>query len=322
MDGWNWHFFVADRNGNCASISFILGQPVIHTGDNMPIPVLCNAPYEDEMERLKYFQGFGGSYFTSFDNGLVPRFVLTASLLRKYKISKPAVDYSFRILKQMEGVEPSKWSVVCDPIERKVHFKTDQSPEIKHFALDEFDFSNQTSVKSLNIDFKKAGDATRSFTDHTTNENRKQIEKLLTSWWNPDDMPEGWVDMPTLINRFASHYGPPFMQNTWDFQGIWKGTALISNGEPYPDKTYWEVTIRCEDGRVSGEIIDTSGYLNKETLENFALVDRRLSFTFRKRESHIICKVESYLENDKMLGTYFLYKMRYGEPGRISLRKK
>ncbi len=322
MDGWNWHFFVADREGNCASIAFILGRPVIHTGDSMPVPVLCNAPYSDEMERLKYFKGFGGSYSASLEDMSVPRFVHAAHLLREYQTTQPAVDYGFRILKQMEGVEQSKWSVICDPLEKKVYFRTDQSPEVKHFALDEFDFSNQTPVQSLDIHFKKAGVVFQSFNDHTTDENRKQIEKRLTSWWNLHDMPEGWTDMTTLINRFASYYRLPVIQNTWDFSGTWKGKAVIANGESFPEKTEWEVTIRCEEGMVSGEITDSSGYLKKETLENFALVDRMLSFTFRKRESYIICKVESYLENGNMLGTFFLYRMRYGEPGRICLQKE
>jgi choloylglycine hydrolase len=322
LDGWNWHYFVADRSGNSASIAFILGQPVIHTGDTMPVPVLGNTPYADEMERLKYFQGFGGSYSTSFENELVPGFVLAARLLREYETSQPTVDYGFRILEEMGGADPSKWSVVCDPRENRVYFKTDQSPEIKHFSLDDFDLSNRTPLKSLDIDIGKTGDVAQSFTPLTADENRKQIEKRLTSWWNPDDMPEGWTDMSTLINRFASYYGSPAIQDIWDFQGTWKGTALIANGEPYPDQTDWEVAIRCEDGRVFGEITDSSGYLKEEALENFALVDGRLAFTFRKKESHTICQVESYLENGKMVGSFVLYRMRYGEPGRISLQKQ
>ena len=329
MDGWNWHFFISDRNGDCASIAFILGRPVIHTGDDMPVPVLSNTPYADEMERLKYFQDFGGGYPIS-DERLVPGFVLAAKLLREYQTIQPAVDYGFRILKQMEGVDPSKWSVICAPLERKVYFRTDQSQELKHFALDELDFSNQAPVQSLDIDFKKGGDIAQYFTDHTADENRMQIERLLTSWWNPDDMPEGWIDMTTLINRFASYYGPPVIKNTWDFAGSWKGKAVIANGEPFPDKNDWQVVIRCEDGMVSGEITDSSGKLRRETLENFVLDGRRLSFTFllpyfstyRKQNIYFICKVDSYLENGKILGSFYLYRQRYGEPGRISLERQ
>ncbi len=260
----------------------------------------------------------------------MPGFVLAANLLREYQTNQPAVDYGFRILKSMEGMDPSKWSVVCDPIERKVHFRTDQSPEIKHFALDDFDFSNQAPVQSLDIDLKKAGDVALFFTDHTSDENRKQIERLLTSWWDPDDMPEGWTDMTTLISRFTSYYGPPVIQNTWDFAGTWKGKAVIANGDPSPDTNEWEINIHCEDGGVFGEITDSAGKLQKVTLDHFVLDGRQLSFTFRvphfstyrKQDIYFICKVESYLENGKMLGSFYLYRQRYGEPGRISLQKE
>ena len=32
--GWVWHFFVADRNGNSASIEFMNGELIIHKEDN------------------------------------------------------------------------------------------------------------------------------------------------------------------------------------------------------------------------------------------------------------------------------------------------
>ena len=143
-------------------------------------------------------------------------------------------------------------------------------------------------------------------------------------------MPKGWTDMTTLIDRFASYYGSPVIQNTWDFEGTWIGEAVIAHGEPFPGKTEWEVTIRCENGMVSGEITDSAGKLQKERLENFVLDGRKLSFTFRmpyfsthrKQEIYFICKVDSYLENGKMLGSFYLYRQRYGEPGRISLQKQ
>jgi penicillin V acylase-like amidase (Ntn superfamily) len=324
MDGWNWQFFVADRHGNCASIAFILGKPVIYTGDTMPVPMLGNAPYADEIERLKYFKGFGGGYSASLEDMAVPRFVHAARLLRDYQTNQPAVDYAFRVLKQLWRSVPSNWSVVCDPVGRKVYFRTDQSKEMKHFALDELDLSNRAPVQILDIDFEKAGDVAQYFTDHTSEENRRQIKRLLTSWWDPNDMPKGWTDMNTLIDRFASYYGSPVIQDTWDFAGTWKGKAVIANGEPFPDENEWEVTIRCENGGVFGEITDSKGKLQKEPLDNFVLNGRRLFFTFRLPYSsyYFTCKVDSYLENGKMLGSFYLYRQRYGEPGRISLEKQ
>jgi penicillin V acylase-like amidase (Ntn superfamily) len=106
MDGWNWHFFTADRMGNCASIAFIMGRPVVHTGENMPVPVLGNTPYADEMERLNCYQGFGGSYSASLEDMAVPRFVQVARLLREYQASQSAVGS--RPIKMVRGLRSSR----------------------------------------------------------------------------------------------------------------------------------------------------------------------------------------------------------------------
>ena len=47
LDGWNWHFFVADAKGEAAVIEFIEAKPVIFTGESMPVLVLCNTRYAE-----------------------------------------------------------------------------------------------------------------------------------------------------------------------------------------------------------------------------------------------------------------------------------
>ena len=62
IDGWDWHFFVGDGRGKCASIAFADGGVVVHKDSSMPVPALFNEPYDREMEVLGFFQGFGGDY--------------------------------------------------------------------------------------------------------------------------------------------------------------------------------------------------------------------------------------------------------------------
>jgi penicillin V acylase-like amidase (Ntn superfamily) len=72
--GWPWHFLVGDRNGNRATIEYIRGKLVIHTGSTMPVGVLCNRPYQAELDELKRFQGFGGRRRLLPANPKTPRF--------------------------------------------------------------------------------------------------------------------------------------------------------------------------------------------------------------------------------------------------------
>ena len=39
LDGWDWHFFTGDRDGSCAAIEFLGGEPVVHTGKSLPVTV-------------------------------------------------------------------------------------------------------------------------------------------------------------------------------------------------------------------------------------------------------------------------------------------
>jgi hypothetical protein len=209
-----------------------------------------------------------------------------------------------------------------------IYFRSNQRPEIKHFSMDKIDWSNRSPFRSLDIHTSETGDVFRFFKNLNSDINRKQIEKRLTGWWKPDNMPNGWVNMTTLINRFASYYGSPVMDGPWEFCGTWTGKAVISNGEPFPDTNTWTINVRSENGRISGEISDTSGKLKKAALDHFLLAERTLTFTFKvpftydKKLYYRICRVESYLEQDRLKGRFFLYRSRYGEPGHINLQKQ
>ncbi|NQV42020.1 MAG: hypothetical protein HQ506_06665, partial [Candidatus Marinimicrobia bacterium] len=99
IDGWGWHYFVGDKTGNTAAISFIEGQVVVNHDEDMPIPALFNSPYAREMELLNYYQDFGGSYPIDIHDPKIPRFVRTAKMIEQYKPSRNIVKYGVKMLK-------------------------------------------------------------------------------------------------------------------------------------------------------------------------------------------------------------------------------
>ena len=166
-----WHFFIADKQGNCAVIEFIDGKPVIHSNQSMPITVLCNAAYGSEIQALKQYTGFGGSQdpFTellpgSGDN----RFVQAAAMLRDYfpNKSKTNIEYGFDILRQMERGN-NRWQVVIDVPHSTVYFNSSLSRNIKFFSYENFDFSTGSPVQVFDVNSNMVGDVTKSFTDYT-----------------------------------------------------------------------------------------------------------------------------------------------------------
>ncbi len=89
IDGWGWHYFVADKSGNTAIIDFIDGKPVVYTGDSMPVPICCNSHYSEAMKWLNMHEGFGGDLEVEHIYKEIPRFLHGARLMRDYTDQDP-----------------------------------------------------------------------------------------------------------------------------------------------------------------------------------------------------------------------------------------
>jgi penicillin V acylase-like amidase (Ntn superfamily) len=168
-----WHFFVSDKKGHYACISYINGEPKIFTCESMPIPVLCNTYYKLEMLSIQEYQGFGGArnlYTASGDT----RFIHAATMIKNYhpEQSKPGVEYGLEILKQLERGN-NKWSVVIDLNQSKVYFHTSLNRKVKYFNYTDFDFSINSPVKMFDLNSDLEGDVTKHFLPYTFKLNKK-----------------------------------------------------------------------------------------------------------------------------------------------------
>jgi len=186
-----FHFFVCDKTGNCASIEFINGKTVYHTGETMPVKVLTNKTYDESIEYSRQYFGYGGilppilSKILMVKDGAsptmnsLPRFVWTAHLLR---VRNDPVNGAFRILSgatQPKGsVAPTLWSIVYDIPNRTIHFKTQKNDKLRYVNLASFDFSCTTPVKVLDVNADLSGDVSNSFIDYTNEMNRD----LFKAW--------------------------------------------------------------------------------------------------------------------------------------------
>jgi len=175
--GWPWHFFVSDQNGNCATIEYIQGKLVIHTGPTMPVAVLCNSPYQAELDELKRYEGFGGRRRLSLANPKTPRFVRAAGMLSDFDPESDVapVDYCFSILKNLSS-KLTRRSYVIDLRNRIIYFRTDAVPETRYFRLEALDFGSATPVQILDLDVRGAGDVTERFEAYTFEANRRIAE--------------------------------------------------------------------------------------------------------------------------------------------------
>lgn len=179
LDGWRWHFFVSDREGNTAAIEFVDGDLRVYTGDSMPIPVLCNTAYPEELANLERYAGFGGEQPVRLRDKRTERFVHAAHMIRNAPQSVDA-DYGFKILKTLErGL--THWSIVIDVNQARVYFRTSVGKKIKYVDLARFDFSSDTPVKMLDINVHLSGDVFDYFVDYSPQRNLRAAKEGIES---------------------------------------------------------------------------------------------------------------------------------------------
>ena len=182
------HFIVSDKEGNCATIEFLDGKMVCHTNDTLPHRVLTNNTYDLSFDYLEKNTIPEPDRFKSIE-----RFIRAAKMVEKYnpETSASPIDYAFEILKSVSWsvdrewqgtpyTSNTRWSIVYDQKNLRIHFRTYGNPEIRVINLDAFDFSCATPVKIFDVTANFSGEISGKFVDYTWKKNRDLIENTFT----------------------------------------------------------------------------------------------------------------------------------------------
>lgn len=155
------HYLVADRSGASATIEFLGGKMVPHTGESLPYAVLTNHTYRSSLEYLGLHEGFGGERPVRDTNRSLDRFTRAALGVRDFEGAprERAVETAFSILADVDQGAMTRWSIVYDIGELRVYFRTFDNAKIRFVDLGDFDFSCRSPVKILDIQADVAGDA-------------------------------------------------------------------------------------------------------------------------------------------------------------------
>jgi len=186
--GIHTHFIISDRQGNCATIEYLDGKMVCHTGETLPYRALTNNTYSLSLDYLKKDTIPEPDMYKSIE-----RFIRAAKMVEKYdpETSAAPVDYAFIILKSVswsidrewKGISyqsNTRWSIVYDQKNRRIYFRTHGNPNIRFIDMASFDFSCNAPVKVLDVTANLTGDVSREFVDYTRQGNRELIEAAFT----------------------------------------------------------------------------------------------------------------------------------------------
>jgi penicillin V acylase-like amidase (Ntn superfamily) len=173
------HYLVNDKQGNSATVEFLNGKLVAHTGEKLAFSALTNDTYEKSLNYKKSVSFEKAKSESSFD-----RFTRAAEksgeFTEKPKTETEAVKYAFDILENVKQKHSTQWSIVYDQRRGKIHFRSMQSPTVKTINANAFDYDCGSTVKMFDINSKTEGDISGKFSDYTREANRDLIEHSFT----------------------------------------------------------------------------------------------------------------------------------------------
>lgn len=290
--GMTWHYFISDSKGNCASLAFINGKVKVNRGKDMPVTGLFNTPYDKEMEILKYYKGYGGSYDIELENPRIPRFVKTAKMLDDYETSMDPVEYGFKMLKNITVDNEPEWSVLFDAANKKVYYKTRLTPSRKFFDMNELDFTNNTPVKILDMDAKTEGNVISKFSDYSKEQIKSFLDTKLKILLPKEFYNIGGLTPDEFVDRLTSHTDKAMLTQTQFFSGTWKRELTTA------ETIYIEIKLQIDKDAVRGTIYNGKGTF---PLDHLQLAGNKLHFTYKNQKGYFF-EVICLIDGNKMTG--------------------
>jgi penicillin V acylase-like amidase (Ntn superfamily) len=158
------HYLVADRKGQVATVEFLDGRLVAHTGKNLPVAALANSTYK-ESERFRQEKARQAAVQ---GNGSLVRFARAAERVEAFDGQKgDAVAYAFETLDQVAQGSYTQWSIVYEIGRARIHFRTQSHRPVRTLSLKELSFECGKPVRVLSLDAKVQGDVARHLVPYT-----------------------------------------------------------------------------------------------------------------------------------------------------------
>ena len=173
------HYLVADRQGQVATVEFLDGRMVAHTGRKLPVAALANDPYAESLSEKDGRSRFGRA----------------AQRVRGFKAQgNDAVAYAFETLDQVAQPGYTQWSIVYEVDRGRVHFRTRDRRKVRSLDLKDADFSCATPVRVLDLDADVQGDVARRLVPYTREINRELVTAAFRKTAFLSDTPKAEIE--------------------------------------------------------------------------------------------------------------------------------
>ena len=186
------HFLICDRSGKSATIEFLNGKMVCHTGKDLPVPALANSTYDESVSCYKNNSDTRWNPSLNHFCTAAKQTNLVESLT-----ADSAIDYAFHTLNMVSQELFTKWRIVYDITNMRIYFKIFETPVIegekkifmkqppydpitKVIDFKELDFNCFATIKVFDINSNFDNKVNQHFIAYSTDINKKFIDKAFT----------------------------------------------------------------------------------------------------------------------------------------------
>jgi len=193
------HFFICDKEGHIAVIEFMRGEMIVHTGNELPVPLVTNWKYDSELYNLVKFLKFDNKnkpdlskapmYSDTWQDGYIddPRSIRGTYLLEKYEKNpgKSLLNDAFDILNHMHkffkknDYNQNNFEVVYNPKSMILYFNTKKNRKIRELKFSDFSFS-KPSLGLICDANKNITNVKKDFLPYSQKLNREQGELYMS----------------------------------------------------------------------------------------------------------------------------------------------
>ena len=198
------HFLILDGAGDAAVVEFLEGKMVSYTGRHLNTEALTNNTYKESMQCLM-------SHGIAGDNLSLRNFVDAATMVYNFDGGEgdTLVDYAFDILAEVATqVRPghfTRWSIVYDQANRRVYFRTNESPAVKYIDFEGLDFTCGSRPVAIDIHADLSGRVNDNMVYYTTELNRDLVFETFR-----DFAEHGFMELPDSVLIDISEYPDGF----------------------------------------------------------------------------------------------------------------
>jgi len=156
-------------------VEFLEGETLIYTGEDLVVPALTNNSYSNAIKYLGFHQYFGGERVVGDGPESPERFVRVATGLLQLKDQHRinAVSESFHLLESV-AQDDTQWSIVYEPRQRMITFRTLNNPQQRAIDLMEFDFHGSARLSRVDAPGSKL-----KWLPYTVSENRSLLDRVM-----------------------------------------------------------------------------------------------------------------------------------------------